>query len=177
MALRNPVQVWVKLKELYTSVGFFTRFFIWRHLFNARAESHKDMRTLIDNLRLWQIQLKESGGECPEEILCEVLLNALPEIFSAWITVYTQQYREAKTVSFDDLAAQLLNENRRLTERDLNPLREKFLEGQAYAARDKKGGLTCWYCKRSGHREDQCWEKHPELRSASRAAIAQVVTM
>ena len=177
MALRNPVQVWVKLKELYTSVGFFTRFFIWRHLFNARAESHKDMGTLIDNLRLWQIQLKESGGECPEEILCGVLLNALPEIFSAWITVYTQQYREAKTVSFDDLAAQLLNENRRLTERDLNPLGEKFIGGQAYAARDRKGGPTCWYCKRSGHREDRCWEKHPELRPASRAAIAQVVAM
>ena len=52
MALWNPVQVWAKLKELYTSVDFSTCFFIWRHLFNARAESHKDMRTLIDNLRL-----------------------------------------------------------------------------------------------------------------------------
>ena len=70
-------------------------------------------------------------------------MNALSEIFSAWITVHTQQYREVKTVSFDDLAAQLPDENRRLTERDLNPLGGKFIEGQAYAARDRKGGSTC----------------------------------
>ena len=50
MELRDPVKVWAKLKDLYTSVGFSTRFFIWRHLFNARAESHKDLGTLVDNL-------------------------------------------------------------------------------------------------------------------------------
>jgi hypothetical protein len=34
---------------------------------------------------------------------------------------------------------------------------------RVYTVREKKP-LTCWHCKKEGHKEENCWEKYPEKR-------------
>ena len=67
-------------------------------------------------------------------------------------------------INLEDLFSQLIDESRRLRSIHAETaLNTKAGSGGAKPKKGKKPKKVCGYCKKTGHTEDQCWEKHPEL--------------
>ncbi len=102
------------------------------------------------------------------EVLTAATLYGLDGSYETFAAFTIQRYRHSDDISFDDVVAQLLDESRH---QDVTPeFRQKIglrftgpvETGTALAAYKRR--ITCWHCKRLGHREDACWDKHPEQR-------------
>ena len=48
--LRNPVAVWKKLEEVYSSSGFSARSILWRRLFLAEYSTHPTIEAYVDEI-------------------------------------------------------------------------------------------------------------------------------
>ena len=74
------------------------------------------------------------------------------------VSFTTQVYRTDKTISFDKLVANIIDESQRMG------LEEQELEWALQATDLAKGKGQCGHCWKIGHRSKNCWTKHPELR-------------
>jgi hypothetical protein len=160
-SLRNPVVIWAKLEEIYQSSGFSARFGAWRRLFAVRFDSFANIEAYINEVRSYCQQLKEAGFEVNEEIQVSVVLNGLGSSWETFMMSVIQTYRQKEKVSLESLVSQLMDEERRKSDNEGDPV--------ALLTRGRGSGLQrqplkCWSCGRVGHREENCWDKHPEKR-------------
>jgi hypothetical protein len=159
MGMEDPVEVWNKLKDVYSRSGFSTRCNIWVRLFSARLDRHRTMEKYVDEVSHCCQLLKGAGFEVHEEIQCSALVHGLGDPYEAFTTSISQSYRRNETIKFEELVSQLFDESRR---KDAL-IDDEIAHPKVYTAKGKKA-LTCWHCKREGHKEENCWEKYPEQR-------------
>ena len=153
--LRDPVAVWAKLKEVFSTVGFTARYNMWKTLFRITIGYNTDVVEYLDKVRSVAITLRESGAEVSDEILVTVALQGLGEKFDTLIAVITHS---EVPPTFDALTTLLTEEVARKGATE---------EATAFAvrARDRGGVGVCWHCQKPGHKRDRCFELHPELRN------------
>lgn len=112
-------------------------------------------------------QLKGAGIEVHVEVQAAVLLNGLGPSFENFVASVSQHYRRKEEVVFDDLVSQLFDEERRQVEIE---------EPMALLSRSRPTGqrkpLMCCHCNRPGHKEENCWTKHPEKRPRTATTLA-----
>ncbi len=127
------------------------------------------MAKYVNAVRAISHDWKDAGHGVDNEVLTAATLYGLDSSYETFAAFTIQRYRHSDDISFDDVVAQLLDESRR---QDVTPeLRQKLGlgfsgpadRGTALTAY-KRGRTICWHCKRPGHREDSCWDKHSELR-------------
>ena len=159
-ALRDPVAIWEKLAEAYSTRGFSARSLIWRRLFSIRLDGHSGMEAYIDDIRDCCLQLKGAGYAVPEEVQASVLLNRLGETYEVFTSSISQYYRRDEKVNIDELTAQLIDEQRRKVAIEVP---------NAYLTRNTRGRDSrkpvCRHCHKPGHKEGNCWTKYPEKQS------------
>ena len=177
--LRDPVEIWKRLKEVYELRGFSARFSLWQKLFTVQNADHrqemKATESYIDSC--WSIceQLRGSGATVSNEIEASVLLNGLDNAFETFVVTTTQSFQSnGKTdeVNVEDLISQIPDEDRRHTAKN----GQKAASGvYGLIARKKQPRLECKHCHRTGHTKEMCWSLHPELRpnkAVSKAAAS-----
>ncbi len=172
--LRDPVELWQKLKDLYGKAGFSARYLLFRRLFSLDIRQYKNMGDYVNTVRAISHDLKDAGHAVDDEVLTAATLYGLDGTYETFAAFTVQRYRRADDISFDDVVAELLDESRRL---DVTPeLRQKIglgftgpVERGTALAAYKRGRITCWHCKKLGHREESCWTKYPEQRPAGGA--------
>ena len=156
--IRDPVQLWKKLHDLYSQTGFSTCHWLWQRLFKAELRGYKSAIEYTEEIRSIVEQLKDAGFEVHDEILAMALLQGLDGSYKAFVSFTTQVYRTDKTISFDKLVANIIDESWRMG------LEEQELERALRATDSAKGKGRCGHCRKIGHRSKNCWTKHPELR-------------
>lgn len=155
--LRDPVAVWAKLKEVFSTVGFAARYNLWTKLFSINAENGNGTTVIeyLDRVRDIGIQLRESGAEVSNELLVTAALQGLGDNFDTLVSVITH----GEQPTFDSLTMLLLEEAHRRNVGSVGGPIQIAMK----AREDRKG---CWHCGRLGHKRDGCFELHPELRAA-----------
>jgi len=159
--LRDPVAIWAKLEDIYQSSGFSARFGAWCRLFAIRFDNSSNIEAYINEVRSYCQQLKEAGFEVHEEIQVSVVLNGLGSTWETFVMSVTQSYRQKEKVSLDSLVSQLMDEERRKLDNEGDPV---ALLTRGRGTGPQRQPLKCWSCGRVGHREENCWDKHPEKR-------------
>ena len=89
--LRDPVAVWEKLEEVFSTVSFVTRYNLWKRLFTLKADNQVSLSVMeyLDKIRSIGIQLKGSGAEVSDELLVTAALQGLGEEFDTLVSVIT----------------------------------------------------------------------------------------
>lgn len=163
--LRDPVAVWAKLKEVFSTTGFAARYNMWKRLFNIEIGYTTNIVEYLDKVRSVAIELRESGAEVSDEILVTAALQGLGEKWDTLVTVITH----GETPTFDGLTALLIDE---VARKGMGIT----LQESAFRAETRggvRGGIgVCWHCGRPGHRMDRCFELHPELRNGFAATAS-----
>jgi hypothetical protein len=151
--LRDPIEVWNKLKESFSRVGFAARYNLWKQLFTVECEHGDKIEVYLNKVRKLVNTLKEGGAEVSDEIVVTVALQGLKKDYDTVISVVTCG-KDRPT--FESLRGLLLEEEARKSGRE----REHY---PAYMAGERKP-VECWHCGKPGHKKDRCFELHPELR-------------
>lgn len=160
--LRDPVAVWSKLKEVFSKIGFAGRYNLWKRLFSADAENGTSLTVMeyLDRVRGIGIALKESGAEVSDELLVTAALQGLGQGFDTLVSVITH----GEQPTFDSLTTLLQEEASRKS--------MSTVGGPAHMQAMKAGEYRqgCWHCGKLGHRRDECFELHPELKGKGTAS-------
>eukprot|EP00899_Mesostigma_viride_P017940 jgi/Mesvir1/26147/Mv26362-RA.1 len=103
------------------------------------------------------------GGVMSDQDFAAILKSGLPDKYRpALISVH---FKEEDNL--EEVKAALLEAEDMLMAggRSAEAKKESSSDGQAFRTTTKKrGGKRCYHCKKLGHVEAQCWEKHPELK-------------
>jgi hypothetical protein len=187
--MRNPVEIWKKLKDIYEMRGFRACFYLWQKLFTLRLVDYRQYNSKaiemhIDECRSYCQQLHSSGATVANEIEASVLLNGLDSGYESFIVETTQSFRQNRygsDIDVDNLISQLTDEDRRRHARSSNSPIATYKPGteSALAARArlpinyKRPQLECHHCHKPGHTEKDCWQLYPEKRlEAAKQAYA-----
>jgi hypothetical protein len=124
-------------------------------------------------------QLCSSGAPVSNEIEASALLNGLDDGYESFIVSTTQSIRQTADdeIDVEQLVSQLCDEDRRRTSGqtpteigDPNTGSALNAHGERrYPSQSNKPRLTCNHCDRDGHRQDDCWELHPEKKPDRRS--------
>ena len=148
--IRDPVLVWKKLEEVCQSTGYAARFNLWRSLFTSRID--KGVAEYLDRVRGTLVALRDTGVVVDEEVVVSAVLVGLGNRFETLVTVITH----GEMPTLDSLCTLLINEEAKGTILTGGGL----VEG-AYVSRER---TVCWHCEKPGHKQDNCWVLHPELK-------------
>jgi hypothetical protein len=90
-----------------------------------------------------------------------LLISSLPDVFNTFISSISATFgANSKSLAYDDVVEKLTFESQRL-----NPT-----SGDALFTFPRP---QCTFCSRTGHTEDRCWSKHPDLKAAFHAKKPQ----
>ena len=95
----------------------------------------------------------------PEEVVVSAVLIGIGSRFGTLVTVVTH----GSMPTLDSLSALLLNKEAKTGVVSEGTLREGAYLARGHLAR----AAVCWHCQKPGHKQDKCWELHPELRRSA----------
>ena len=107
----NPVQLWKKLHNLYSQTGFLTHHWLWQWLFKTELQDYKLVIEYTEEIQSIAEQLKNTGFEVHNKILATALLQGLDGSYKTFVFFTTQVYHTDKTISFDKLVANIIDES------------------------------------------------------------------
>ena len=167
------------LAELYSPKGFNSKFLLCKELFQTTLESSGSIELYINSIRRLYDQLKAKGIELPKQLIIAWTLNNLNDDYDSFITSITQSLRSNEDAfTLENLFSNILDESRRYNTKEM-ALYSRFSKNNSSKATNKhksKGpkrlnkrtprdsSKYCSYCKKEGHIEEKCYNKHPNLR-------------
>jgi len=185
LKIRNPVELWGKLQTFYERKGFSSRFYLWQKLFTLKLADYRKrdegntIELYLDAFRSHVQQLRSSGAPVSNEIEASALLNGLDDGYESFIVSTTQSIRQTADdeIDVEQLVSQLCDEDRRRTSGQTSteigdPNTGSALNAHGkrrYPSQSDKPRPTCNHCDRDGHRQDDCWELHPEKKPDRRS--------
>jgi hypothetical protein len=162
------------VKEPRGQAGILT----WRKkLYGTRARTSADIRSHLKMMREIYEMLHVMGDAITDQEFKNTLMTSLPRSWEQFLTIYTQPGSQASNVTSYELYAILIEEDRRCRdesdEDEDKPKKKRKMESKrsenpdialmAYPNKrkfaDRIGPKRCSICKKSGHRDDQCWHK------------------
>lgn len=162
--IRDPVEVWAKLKEVFSKVGFAARYNLWKRLFSIEVGYSQNVVEYLDKVRSVAIALRESGAVVSDEILVTAALQGLNKEFDTLVSVITH----GEQPTFDSLTALLEEEYVR---KGMRP-GGNVVPGENHVAFGAVAGKGCWNCGKPGHKRHEC----TELRQAGQASTGPLPT-
>lgn len=161
--LRDPAELWKKLRDMYSSTGFCTRFGLWRKLLKAHLRDYGSIHEYIESIESSRRQLKDAGFEVDDEIMAAVLLKGLPGSYSDFVASVTEAYELSEAIRYDGLLVLLLAESRRQgDERRSDAVIAMGSKKPASAVNGKEPVLRCGSCGKKGHKTKDCRTRQRE---------------
>ena len=158
---------WNCLKELYEGKGTHRFLSLLKSMSTAKLEDSVKMKDYIRNVRQTSDQLSELNVKLDKVAVVGFILNGLPEHYRYLVVNLESQ---VKTISYEDLSARLMDEEKRIMEKckmesqgsaDLGLRNENQPVDPEMVAANliKPKGPICNKCKERGHIARYCLKK------------------
>ena len=134
------------------------------------TDDEGDMEKHLQKVERLKRQIEEQGEKVSESSYISVLLNSAPSRYDVQISILEAQDDVTPSIIIN----RLLEEYRKFleikTEKSVMALvshggRDKGGKGKSGSGKNSsKFDGKCNHCNKRGHKEDQCWIKHPQLK-------------
>ena len=109
------------------------------------------------------------GLKLEDDIKLAIILNGLSERYRYLVVSFEKQ----ETIDFDELMARLLEEEVKVDLTVAGSIAMMSRKAICYICGDVRHlkrdcPRKCRHCNKGGHKESQCWIKHPELKPERR---------
>lgn len=139
-----------------------------RNFYTVEMRAGERMLSYINRVQHLGSILKSMNVDIDGQEMAMAILNGLPEQYENIITALDALGDDIKTFTLDLVKSRLLQEEQR---RDMRHHVEGHTSSAAAlfgsSSRHQPSGTAlfkCSFCKRKGHNEDRCWDKHPALK-------------
>lgn len=150
---------WEKICSVFEQKGLASQIFLRKKLINLKFVDSEPMRNHINKVRELADQLEAIGDAVKDKELAIIILCSLPERYDSLII--SLEARPATELTFDFVAGRLLTEEERQKEQSINNNNDSIGTVMfSETGKDRRGKKQCHYCKRPGHLERNCWDKH-----------------
>jgi transposase InsO family protein len=151
--------MWDKLKKLYEERGYNARYLALTSLISTRYEDMKSIEEYTEHIKQTARRLADMGSKLDEWIVTSVLLANLGPTYETYVTLKRQSAR-TKDPELDEVIAELIDESRVNDTKDAAAM---SIRKEQKAGTKKFKGI-CNYCKKPGHKQADCYARHPEKR-------------
>ena len=170
--LTDPAEMWTILEGRYKPKTRVTLRQLQRQ-FNIMkmTDDDGDMEKHLQQVERLKRQIEEQGEQISDSNYVSILLNCAPARYDVQISILEAQSDVTPTIIIN----RLLEEYRKFlatkTEKPMMAMLTNQGKGTNQKGGKSKSGRTptkfdgkCNHCNKRGHKEDQCWTKHPELK-------------
>src|SRR5579859_2760921 len=168
---KDPAEMWTILEGRYKPKSSVTLRQLQRQFNTMKmVDDDGDMEKHLQRVEHLKRQIEEQGETISDLNYISVLLNRAPPRYDVQISILEAQ----DDVTSSIIINRLLEEYRKYLVAKPEEKRMALLTNQHKRA-NQKGGKSkghpptkfdgnCNHCNKRGHKEDQCWTKHPELK-------------
>src|SRR5271169_4332506 len=169
---RDPAEMWTILEGRYKPKTRVTLRQLQRQFNTIRmTDDDGDMEKHLQKVEQLKRQIEEQGEQISDSSYVSVLLNCAPARYDVQVSILEAQ----DDVTSGTIINRLLEEYRKYQAERPEEKKMALLTNQSRQA-NQKGGKSkknsssprfngnCNHCNRQGHKEAQCWIKHPELK-------------
>ena len=142
--------MWEALKDVYEPQSLATRNYLRRQLIRMQYKESDDLKQFLTEFERVANEFTSTGGALDDRDKVMMLLEAMPESYRPLITAL----ESIEDLSLTTAKARLLQEEMRQKEAP----EKQFETSSAMAAKTKKK-TYCYYCKKAGHKIDECRKK------------------
>ena len=165
---KSPTEMWKILEERYKPKTRVTLRQLQRQFNTIKmSDDHGDMEKHLQKVERLKRQIEEQGEKISESSYISVLLNCAPSRYDVQISIMEAQDDVTPSIIIN----RLLEEYRKFLEtKTEKPVMALVSHGKDKGGKGKSGRNTskfdgkCNHCNKRGHKEDQCWIKHPQLK-------------
>ena len=182
---KDPAEMWTILEGRYKPKSSVTLRQLQRQFNTIKMmDDDGDMEKHLQMIERLKRQIEEQGEKISDSSYISVLLNCAPPRYDVQISILEAQSDITPTIVIN----RLLEEYRKFTaakpetmmamisnQGGLGGKRTNQKAGRSRGGKydspttiSSRFGGKCNHCKRQGHKEAQCWIKHPELRPENR---------
>ena len=172
---KDPAEMWRILEGRYKPKSNVTLRQLQRQFNTTKMlDDDGDMEKHLQKIERLKRQIEEQGEQISDSSYISVLLNCAPPRYDVQISILEAQDDATSTIIIN----RLLEEYRKFLAGRPEETKMAVLTNQHKGA-NQKGGKSkngrnfsslprfdgkCNHCNKRGHKEDQCWVKHPELK-------------
>src|SRR5271154_4517085 len=173
---KDPVEMWTILEGRYKPKTRVTLRQLQRQFNTMKMfDDDGDMEKHLQKVERLKRQIEEQGEQISDSSYVSVLLNCVPPRYDVQISILEAQDDVTSTIIIN----RLLEEYRKFLITKPEETKMAMLTNRGKRA-NQKGGKSnngrnstlfssrfdgkCNHCSKRGHKEDQCWIKHPELK-------------
>src|SRR3984885_8291760 len=172
---KDPSEMWKILEERYKPKSNVTLRQLQRQFNTMKmTDDDGDMEKHLQKVERLKRQIEEQGETISDSSYVSVLLNCAPPRYNVQISILEAQDDVTSAIIIN----RLLEEYRKFLVTKPEETKMALLTNQGRRA-NQKGGKSksgqkstssrqfdgkCNHCNKRGHKEDQCWIKHPELK-------------
>src|SRR5271169_5415757 len=170
---KDPAEMWTILEGRYKPKTRVTLRQLQRQFNTMKMmDDDGDMEKHLQKVERLKRQIEEQGEQISDSSYVSVLLNCAPPRYDVQISILEAQDDVTSTIIIN----RLLEEYRKYLATKPEETKMALLTNQGKRA-NQKGGKSksgrnsnskfdgkCNHCSKRGHKEDQCWIKHPELK-------------
>src|SRR5271170_2463292 len=173
--MKGPAEMWKILEGRYKLKSSITIHQLQRQFNTTKMlDDDGDMEKHLQKIERLKRQIEEQGEQISDSSYVSVLLNCAPPRYDVQISILEAQDDATSTIIIN----RLLEEYRKFLAGKPDETKMAMLTNQRKGA-NQKGGKSkngrnfsssprfdgkCNHCNKCGHKEDQCWVKHPELK-------------
>src|SRR5271169_4863052 len=170
---KDPAEMWTILEGRYKPKTRVTLHQLQRQFNTMKMrDDDGDMEKHLQKVERLKRQIEEQGEQISDASYVSVLLNCAPPRYD----VHSSSLEAQDNVTSTIIINRLLEEYRKYLITKPEETKMALLTNQGKRA-NQKGGKSksgrnsnskfdgkCNHCNKRGHKEDQCWIKHPELK-------------
>src|SRR5579859_679253 len=164
---KDPAEMWTPLERRYKPKTRVTLRQLQQQ-FNTMKMLDDDMEKHLQQVEHLKRQIEEQGEQISDSSYVSVLLNCAPSRYDVQISILEAQDNVTSTI----IITRLLEEYRKFLITKPEEKRKAMRADQLKGGKSKSERNTnstkfdskCNHCNKHGHKEDQCWTKHPELK-------------
>src|SRR3984885_8177707 len=174
---KDPAEMWTILEGRYKPKTRVTLRQLQRQFNTMKMmDDDGDMEKHLQKVERLKRQIEEQGEQISDSSYVSVLLNCAPPRYDVQISILEAQDDVTSTIIIN----RLLEEYRKFLITKPEETKMALLTNQGRRA-NQKGGKSksgrnsnstsspkfdgkCHHCSKHGHKEDQCWIKHPALK-------------
>jgi hypothetical protein len=163
---RDPAEMWTILEGRYKPKTRVTLRQLQRQFNTMKMfDDDGDMEKHLQKIERLKRQIEEQGEQISDSSYISVLLNCAPPRYDVQISILEAQDDVTSTIIIN----RLLEEYRKFLAAKPEKTLMAMLTNQGKGVHKgqkskKKFDGKCNQCNKQGHKEDQCWIKHPELK-------------
>src|SRR5579859_3134906 len=166
---KDPAEMWTILEGRYKPRTRVTLRQLQRQFNTMKMmDNDGDMEKHLQQVERLKRQIEEQGKQMSDSSYVSVLLNCAPSRYDVQISILEAQDNVTSTIIIN----RLLEEYQKFLITKPEEKRMAMRADQCKGGKSKSGRHTnstkfdgkCNHCNKRGHKEDQCWTKHPELK-------------